>query len=320
MGRQNQVNLPPLPTSGHPPNPPPPDDMDVIVTGMQNAGSAGTSSATGQCGSFPNRGDMAALEDAFTQIQLKPKDFVCEFFDIEVATKRGVVLQYINGNAPGATCMVGMTRIQATDPRKIPIYLSRNIAVIRQHAVASLQRHFRLTLCATGALEKLCPDDYSISFSWASVTEAGRALHPHGRPDLCLAYAGCDQLVAPIWLSKKDPYPTYVVNVNIHLCEASRRSTTVIQKAKEDDALKAEIAKRPQMYKQRMPPQQQQHQQITERTIEDISTRTAARTATDTIETLKRTNPALFEQQYPHLPVGAPPEWNKSGKTPLPDE
>jgi hypothetical protein len=157
------------------------------------------------------------LEQAFSQLKLKPNEFVCEFYDLEVVVKNGIVLQYINTNHTGATCMIGATRIGAVDPRRIPIYLSRNISMIRQHAVSVLRTHFKHTLCSTGVLEKLSPDDYSISFSWASVTEAGRQLHPFGKSDLPLCYAGMDQLVSPIWLCQSDPHPTYVVNVYIQL-------------------------------------------------------------------------------------------------------
>jgi hypothetical protein len=235
---------------------------------------------------------------------------------VEVATKNGVVLQYINGNSPGSTCMIGMTRINASDPRKIPLYLSRHTSVIRQHAVAALQRHFKHTLCATGALEKLCPDDFSISYSWASVTEAGRNLHPHGRPDLCLAYAGCDQLVAPIWLSSTDQFPTYVVNVYIYLQEPSRRTPTVIQKAREDELAKAEIAKRPIKVANNRNYAPSSVNQLSEKTLEDVANRSAAATVS---EMQKRANPAPFEVQYPTLPVGSAPEWNKTGRTALPD-
>jgi len=40
------------------------------------------------------------LSDAFQQLKLKPKEFVCEFYDIELVSRNGIVLQYINTNSP----------------------------------------------------------------------------------------------------------------------------------------------------------------------------------------------------------------------------
>ena len=135
--------------------------------------------------------------------------------------------------------MIGVTRIGLQDPRKMLAFLQRIVAVIRQHTVAALQAHFRLTLCATGVLENLSPEDYSISFSWASITEAGRSLTLHGKPDLALGYGLCDQYVQPMLASQNDPYPVCVLNAFIQLQDPSRRSTAALKKAKEDLAAKS---------------------------------------------------------------------------------
>ena len=86
--------------------------------------------------------NTASLEQAFSALKLKPNKYVCEFYDLEVVMKKGIVLQYINTNHTGATCMIGATRIGAVDPRRIPIYLPRNLSKIRQHAVSILRTHF----------------------------------------------------------------------------------------------------------------------------------------------------------------------------------
>jgi hypothetical protein len=135
--------------------------------------------------------------------------------------------------------MVGVTRIGLKDPRKMPAYVERNLSIIRQHAVAALNRHFKLTLCVTGVLETLSPEDYSISFSSASISPIARSLTQHGKPDLALGYATCEQFVVPVWASRDDPEPTYVLNVFVNLQEPSRRSTAVIKKAQEEDAARA---------------------------------------------------------------------------------
>ena len=261
------------------------------------------------------------LEQAFQMLKLKPNEFVCEFYDLELVVKNGIVLQYINTNHTGASCMIGATRIGAVDPRKIPTYLSRNISTIRQHAVSVLRTHFKYTLCSTGVLERLTPDDYSISFSWASVTEAGRQIHPFGKADLPLCYAAMDQLVAPIWLSQSDPHPTYVVNVFIQLLEHTRRAPAVIAKAREEEEQKAEIAKRPQKHPSKGH-SGGNNGKWTENTVAQV-TSAAANAATTAATTaiaaaIKRSGPP-FERQFPHLQEGSAIEWNKTGRTPLPD-
>ena len=331
MSRARQAQQPSTPTASSQPPPPPPssnpmESMDVsgssgyqcqpLMIQGQQLNEHGRPEVTFSANQTSGTG---GLEQAFSQLKLKPNEFVCEFYDLEVVVKNGIVLQYINTNHTGATCMIGATRIGAVDPRRIPIYLSRNISMIRQHAVSVLRTHFKHTLCSTGVLEKLSPDDYSISFSWASVTEAGRQLHPFGKSDLPLCYAGMDQLVSPIWLCQSDPHPTYVVNVYIQLLEQNRRAPTVIAKAREEDQLKAEIAKRPQ----RIPNQKHYNgNKWTENMITQITSvaTDAATTAatTSAVAAIKRGGPP-FEKQYPHLPEGSPPEWNKTGRTPLPD-
>jgi hypothetical protein len=247
-------------------------------------------------------------------LRLRPKEFVCDFFDLEMVTKTGVVLQYLNSNVTGSTCMVGSTRINIADPRKVPLYLSKNMSIIRQHAVSCLRVHFKNTLCAAGALEKLSAEDFSLSFSWASVTEAGRALNPKGQSELPLGYAAYDCLVAPVWLTRSDSGPMYIVNCHIYLQEPMRRITTVILKAKEDEAAKAELAKRPQIHRNRGYGQGNS-QPATEKLQEDVTKLGA--TVANLNETLKRTAPV---DHYPPLAGGSAPEWNKSGRTPLPDE
>jgi hypothetical protein len=257
------------------------------------------------------------LSDAFQQLKLKPKEFVCEFYDIELVSRNGIVLQYINTNSPNSTCMIGATRINITDPRRIPLYLSRHMSVIRQHAVATLQTHLRLTLCSTGCLERLTPEDYSISFSWATVSELGRQVHPWGRSDLPLSYAAFDNLIAPMWLSKSDTLPTYIVNVYIQLQEPSRRAPIVIQKAKEEDEKRAEIAARPQKAAVSRNNSFNGNGNMNVKNVAKIAAEAAAQSTKSVMESLKR--PAPPEPVYPPLPVGAPPEWNKTGRTPIPE-
>ena len=326
-----QINQPPLPQH---PNPlsMETDLGNLAITGMNQAGNEGSghTSPAGQTQTdvpiidvFGNSPGMSGLDQMFQRLALKPKEFVCEFFDLEMVSRRGTILQYVNTNSTGATCMVGGSRINVVDPRKIPLYLSRNVSFIRQHAVTALQTHFKYTHCATGALETLAPDDYSISFSWASLTDLGRQLNPYGRSDLPLAYSAYDNLITPLWLSKEDSFPTYVVNVFIQLQEATRRAPAVIQKAREEEQVRAEIAARPQKVINVNRPMNSgyNNNNRTDARIQKAVVATASATASavgaSISEAMKRAAP--YERTYPPLPVGAPPEWNRSGRTPIPE-
>jgi len=89
----------------------------------------------------------------FEKVAIKPREIVCDSLPIEMITKKGIILQYLNSNSAGATTMIGVTRIGLKDPRRMPAYVERNLSIIRQHAVTALHRHFKMTLCSTGALE-----------------------------------------------------------------------------------------------------------------------------------------------------------------------
>ena len=301
--KQNQGNAalqPPLPIGGQQPPPPPPSSG--VEVDMETGAAGGPSH-----GSIPG---LHGIGQSFQLMQLKQKDLICDHLDSAMLNKKGIIFQYINSNSTGSTTMIGVTRIAITDARKIPSYVTRNVNIIRQHAVIALQRHMQLTQCATGVLETLCPEDYSISFSWASVTEAGRALTQNQKPDLALGYAVCEEYVAPVLASRYDPQPVCVLNVFIQLQEASRRRNTVIRKAKEDEALKANSPPKKYAHPYR-PPNQVSNNQLNHvvEMVQEIKSE------------LKRPAPVAFNaQDFPNMVGGQPPQWNKSGINALPDE
>jgi hypothetical protein len=276
---------------GQPPPPPPPsekmDDLDLDPS-------------------------MTKMGEGFQKTKLKTKDFTCEYFDQEVLTRNGVILQYVNMNSMGATNMIGASRISQQDPRKVPAYLSKYKTVIRQHAVGLLKGHFDDTQCSTGVTENICHEDYSISFSWASISEEGRRLNPFGRNELPLAYAAFDNWVEPNHTYSTDPNSfVYVVNVWIMLQESTKRKGAVLKRAREDEATKAENAKKPKF--QRRFPEPTQDTQGLMQAVVNIG------------EAVKRQAPLVQQPipeaaQYPYLPVGGNPEWIKTGRTPIPAE
>ena len=310
MSRSRQATTtpgqPPLPVGGQQPPPPPPGTVDDDMTG------GGPSNPLNPYEVNPNTPSGAGnLHDDFTLLQLRGKDVICDFVTKEMVTKKGIILQFINQNSTGATTMVGVTRIGLSDPRKMPAFLQRNVGIIRQHAVAALQTHFKLTLCSAGVLETLSPEDYSISFSWASVTEAGRSLTLHGKPDLALGYGVCDQYVQPLLASRNDPHPVCVLNVFIQLQDPSRRSTTVIRKAKEEEAQRANPPPpKKANYQYRGPPPPNEDR---------MADRIADKATEKFTENLKRAAP-VYQVAYPNLPAGQGVQWPRDGKAEIPDE
>jgi len=298
-----QVSAPPLPAStpgGAPPPPPPGDDsMDVTPQGVY------------QDGNCVN--PVSGVDTSFQLMTLRHKDLACNALGMEMLTRKGIVLQYLNTNCTGATTMIGVTRIGLADPRKMPAYIERNLSIIRQHAVAALHHHFKSTLCSAGVLEVLSPEDFSISFSWASITEEGRSLTQHGKPDLALGYAVCDRLLKPILISRNDPHPVCVLNVFVQLQEPSRRSSAVLKKAREEEATKATAPKKAYVSKgpYQGPP----------RNDDKMAQAIAVKTSAILTENMKRSVPPSFDSDnYPSLPAGPAPEWNKTGVTSLPFE
>ena len=171
--------------------------------------------------------------------------------------------------------------------------------MIRQHAVLTLQQHLLDTQCATGVMETLTVEDYSLSFSWASITEEGRILNPFGRSELPLAFAAFDKLVAPRPISRDDQQGSLVVNVFIMLQEPAKRRGAVLKRSREDDIARNEMKKA-----------RFQHRQAVQ--TEDTIAKNA----------MKRQAPLPLADgtHYPQLPVGAPPKRNKTGRTQLPSE
>jgi hypothetical protein len=278
--------------SAQPPPPPPPlekmDDLDLNST-------------------------TTKVGDGFQSVtKLKAKDFVCEYYDAEVLSRNGILLQYVNMNSMGATNMVGVSRTSVTDPRKMPAYLSKYKTVIRSHAVGLLKGHFDDTQCSTGATENISHEDYSISFSWASISEEGRRLNPFGRNELPLAYAAFDNWVEPNHTHSSNPDTfVYVINVWIMLQESTKRKRAVLKRARDDEAVKVENAKKPK-FQRRFPENNQETQGLMQAVVHIGE---AVKRQASAVQM-----PPQQAAEYPYLPVGGNPDWIKTGSIPLPAE
>jgi hypothetical protein len=273
MSRSNKTALPPLPP---------------VDNNMDTANNTATA--------------LNKVEDGFQRLKIKPKDMCCDFyFEPEMVTRTGAVLQYININSLGATKMIGCTRIDVCDARKIPLYLLKNRSIIRQHAVAALHNHFADTQCSTGVTEQLIVDDYSVSFSWASLTERGARLNPNGNEELPLGFADFDNFVEAAATHKaSNSREVLVVNVFVMLQEPTRRKGATLRRAKEDEERRIENLNKPRFVRQ--------------------PGNDYKRPAAITPPPMHAPEPMITAAQYPYLPPGGNPEWIKTGRTPLPAE
>ena len=115
---------------------------------------------------------MAQLQP-FHRVQLTDNEVLCDYVHSSFLNRDGIIINFINSNATGATTMIGGVRIGLTDIRKAPAYCSKYKKGIKDHGIRMLSLHFIDTQCGAGATEVLYSDDYGISFAVASVSGTG---------------------------------------------------------------------------------------------------------------------------------------------------
>ena len=177
---------------------------------------------------------------------LKEQDILCDHVHESMIKKAGIIVQFSNSNAAGATSMIGGIRLALTDIRKAPNYIARNKTLLKQHAMRMLQRHFNDTQCAAGAGEPLTADDFGLTFSLASVSRSAAALNPSRRNEGPLFYCLFSGLTEATsleevnWNDGRISEVTYFINGYIHLLPQSQRRYRVIHKIKMDASTKDE--------------------------------------------------------------------------------
>jgi hypothetical protein len=87
-------------------------------------------------------------------------------------------VQFLNQGCPGTQLIIGGIRINCSDIRRAPAYLSRNKRLIKQHATRALMKHFQDMQAGAGANETLTVFDFGMTFSVASVIQIGANLNP----------------------------------------------------------------------------------------------------------------------------------------------
>lgn len=188
-------------------------------------------------------GHHAPTEETF--IPPSESDFVCDYVGADAYKSRGTLLQFVNQNCADAASVIGCVRIPVSNATLLPAYLARNRQLVRQHAIRHLSRHLIDVQSSAGAGERLCDDDYGMSFSLASISKAARAFQPSGKQEGPLQFCLYPHLNSPVTLYV-NPDGTkekvHVINVYIHLYDVNRRRRAIILRA-EEARIKAEEAK-----------------------------------------------------------------------------
>ena len=186
---------------------------------------------------------------------LKEHEILCDHVHESLIKKSGIIIQFLNSNAAGATSMIGGVRLGLTDIRKVPSYVARNKNLLKQHAMRMLQRHFSDTQCAAGAGEPLTADDFGLTFSLASVSRSAAALNPARRNEGPLFYCLFSSLTEATsleevnWNDGRVSEVTHFINGYIHLLPQSQRRYRVIHKIKMDASSKDDEDNKPKKAK-----------------------------------------------------------------------
>ena len=239
------------------------DALFSLITAMEASAHPNSSLSTSE----------QQVDEAMTQLQpfqklaIPEQDMICEFVHESIVRKGGIFIQFINGNAVGASSMIGGIRLGLADIRKAPAYLSRHKSAIKQHGINMLHKHFVDTQCAMGAGELIPQEEYGLSFSLASVSRMAITLNPSRRTEGPLFYCLFDGLVEPTalsesnWQEGKVAEVAYFINAYLHLLPPSQRRIRVLNKTKTDDTPKdddnsSRFSKKPRVWNNGEPSKQ----------------------------------------------------------------
>ena len=175
-------------------------------------------------------------------LALSEEEVKSDLVDDSFHKKRGMFIQFLNQGCPGTPMVIGGIRINCSDIRKAPAYLSRNRRLIKQHATRCLMKHFQDMQSGAGANETLTVDDFGMTFSVASVSQIGATLNPSRRQEGPMFFCHFPALVEATTLVHQDwnnrllGEAVHVINAYISLLPAHQRRHVMITKAKEEKA------------------------------------------------------------------------------------
>jgi hypothetical protein len=238
---------------------------------------------------------LVEVNDGIKSMSILATDAVCQYVDISLILYSGIYLQFVNLNATGSATMIGGVRIQLKDITKVPKYLSTNKSTILQWGASYLVQHLLDTQCPAAANEVITYEDFSISFSVATLSDEGRRLNPMGRNEGPVHFCVHPGLLQPAVLGRftnGSIDEAHAINLYVHLLEAPKRGTSIMKKLKAEERAKQEAALQPKKPKY---------------IRETYASRRPA------------PPPGAVEDEYPVLPQGeAPIQWPPSASSRLP--
>ena len=267
-------------------------------------------------------------------LALSEEETKSDLVDDSFFKKKGIILQFLNQGCPGTPMVIGGIRINCTDIRRAPAYLSRNKRLVKQHATRCLIKHFQDMQAGAGANEALTIDDFGMTFSVASVSQIGATLNPSRRQEGPMFFCHFPALVEPVtlvhadWHNRQLGESLHVINVYISLLPTHQRRHVMITKAKEEaaaaQAAAVSLAQSPPAKKPKANPVAStqgpvsQHQRFTQ--PPRVSTEDLMR---EEIASLRRMMQKIQGQALPNppLPATKPLVWPSKDQGPdLPDD
>ena len=187
--------------------------------------------------------DMSKVVPIAT-LALTEEDIKSDLVDDSFHRKKGMFVQFLNQACPGAPLVIGGIRINCSDIRRAPAYLSRNKRLIKQHATRCLMKHLQDMQSGIGANESLTVDDFGMTFTVASVSPIGALLNPVKRQEGPMFFCHFPALVEPAIVVHsewnhgvmREGEQMHVINAYISLLPAHQRRHVIITKAKEEKA------------------------------------------------------------------------------------
>lgn len=202
--------------------------MDIQDNFSVNAGDDNNNSVNDDPNSIPQDDGP---RDA--SLGLKESEVRSEYVCPSLVQNQGVVIQFINQGCPNTATIIGGMRLEITEIEKVPRYLSLYKGFIRKQAALHLHRHFVDARSPIGAGEAVCDNDFSLSYSVASLSPRGSLLHPSKRSEGPLFYCLFPGLVEQVFLCYKpdmSPDMAFLINCHIHLLPHPLRRHNVLKR------------------------------------------------------------------------------------------
>lgn len=167
-------------------------------------------------------------------------DLVCP----SIWVNKGVVLHFVNYNCPEAVSVIGAIRLELTDIKRIPSYLTKNEGLLRQYALHYLLKHYKRNHCGLGATEKLKADDFNMSYGITSLSAQGRLCNTGRRFEGPIHFCFQEGMLEEMFignLNNMEGDYAHIVNIHISLLAQAYRREVIIERDHELRAsLKAE--------------------------------------------------------------------------------